>query len=231
MWRLDLVIFSTSWRGLAAVLLLVGTSHAQIPPNPAEITAYHGLHAAAAKGDLATLHAALRGKPDLDDRDGHGRTPVHVAAHFKQREIMRELARAGADMRAKDSQAYDAITIAAVNGDAETVKLAISLGSDPRAITSPYNGTALIAAAHLGYAEVVRALIAAGAPLDHVNNLGWTAVMEAVVLGDGGKRHQDTLKALVDAGANIHIPDRQGVTPLEHAKRRGFSEMVTMLSR
>src|SRR5262245_4294698 len=120
MWRLDLVIFSTSWRGLAAMLLLVGTAHAQIPPNPAEITAYRGLHAAAAKGDLATLHAVLRGRPDLNARDGHGRTPVHVAAHFKQREIMRELARAGADMRAKDSQAYDAITIAAVNADAET---------------------------------------------------------------------------------------------------------------
>src|SRR5262245_58048517 len=120
MWRLDLVMFSSSWRGLAAMLVLVGTAHAQIPPPPAEVAAYHGLHAAAAKGDLATLQAALRDKSDLNARDGFGRTPVHVAAHFKQREIMRELARAGADMRAKDSQAYDAITIAAVNADAET---------------------------------------------------------------------------------------------------------------
>jgi uncharacterized protein len=213
------------------MLLLVSTAHAQIPPSPAEITSYRGLHAAAATGDLSTLHAALLDKPDLNTRDGHGRTPVHVATHFKQREIIAELAKAGADMRAKDSQAYDAITIAAVNNDPETVKLAISLGSDPRAITSPYNGTALIAAAHLGHVGVVRTLIAAGAPLDHVNNLGWTAAMEAVVLGDGGKRHQDTLKALIDAGANINIPDRQGVTPLEQAKRHGFSEMVTMLSR
>jgi uncharacterized protein len=132
-------------------------------------------------------------------------------------------------MRAKDSQAYDAITIAAVNGDAETVKLAISLGSDPRAITSPYNGTALIAAAHLGHAEVVRVLIAAGAPLDHVNNLGWTALMESVVLGNGGKQHTDTLEALVRAGANLNIADRQGVTPLAHAKGRRYAEMVRIL--
>lgn len=220
---------------LLSVALLIafslGSAPAQIPPSPAEIAAYTGLHAAAAQGDVAALREALRGNPDLNARDSHGRTPLLVAAHVKQREVMRELAKAGADMRAKDSQAYDAITIAAVNDDAATVRLAVTLGSDPKAITSPYSGTALIAAAHLGHAEVVRALIAAGAPLDHVNNLGWTAAMEAVVLGDGGKRHQDTLKALVDAGADIRIPDKQGVTPLEHARRRGFTAMVTMLSR
>src|SRR5262249_53579066 len=113
----------------------------------------------------------------------------------------------------------------------ETVRLAVMLGADPRAITSPYDGTALIAAAHLGHADVVRALIAAKAPLDHINNLGWTAVMEAVVLGDGGPRHQDTLKALVDAGAPVRIADRGGVTPLEHARRRGYAEMVAILNK
>ena len=82
-------------------------------------------------------------------------------------------------------------------------------------ITSPYQGTALIAAAHLGHVEVVRTLIDANAPLNHVNNLGWTAVIEAIVLGDGGARHIATLKALVDAGADISIPDRSGKTPIE----------------
>ena len=74
----------------------------------------------------------------------------------------------GNAMRVKDSSNYNVITIAAVRNDVEAVKLAVSLGSDPRAITSPYDGTALIAAAHLGHAEVVRALIDAGTPLDHV---------------------------------------------------------------
>ena len=74
------------------------------------------------------------------------------------------------------------------------LKLAIASGGNTRAITSPYKGTALIAAAHLGHAEVVEALIAAKAPLDHVNNLGWTALIEAIVLGDGGPRHQATVE-------------------------------------
>ena len=74
------------------------------------------------------------------------------------------------------------------------LELALASGGNARAITSPYKGTALIAAAHLGHAKVVEALIAAKAPLDHVNNLGWTALIEAIVLGDGGPRHQATVE-------------------------------------
>src|SRR5262249_24806397 len=97
------------------------------------------------------------------------------------------------------------------------------------AITSPYDGTALIAAAHRGNVEIVRRLIDAKAPLDHVNNLGWTALMEAVVHGNGGQNHIACVEALVKAGANPNIPDRQGVAPLGHARRRGYTEMVKIL--
>jgi uncharacterized protein len=75
----------------------------------------------------------------------------------------------------------------------------------------------------------VRQLIAAGAPLDHVNNLHWTAVIESIVLGDGGARHQATLRALIDAGANLQLADGSGRTPLELARGRGYGEMVKML--
>jgi ankyrin repeat protein len=109
------------------------------------------------------------------------------------------------------------------------LKLALEGGASARNITSRYDGTALIAAAHLGHAEVVRILIAAKAPLNHVNNLGWTALMESIVLGNGGKNHTDTLKALVDAGADVNIADRQGTTPLQHARRRAYGEMARIL--
>ena len=220
---------------VSAVLLtwLTGLSNpviAQTPPSTAEIAAYRGLHAAAAAGDVAALQAALRDRRDVTTRDGHGRTALLIAAHGGHADVVRVLAKAGADMTAMDSQRYDIITIAAVRNDAKLVELAVSLGADPKAITSPYDGTALIAAAHLGHYEVVQALIAAKAPLDHVNNLGWTAVIEAVILGDGGPRHQATLKALVDAGANTRLADRGGQTPLDHATRRGYSAMITILA-
>ena len=77
----------------------------------------------------------------------------------------------------------------------------------------------------------MKALIRAGAPLDHVNNLGWTALIEAVILGDGGPRHVETARALVEAGANANIADRQGVTPLQHARQRGYGAMIAILER
>jgi ankyrin repeat protein len=107
--------------------------------------------------------------------------------------------------------------------------LALALGASPRNVTSRYDGTALIAAAHLGHDGVVRALILAGAPLDHVNNLGWTALIEAVILGDGGPRHVATVRALVDAGARRGLADRQGTTALAHARQRRYDEIVRIL--
>ena len=128
------------------------------------------------------------------------------------------LLRLGADPNKQENDRYDIITIAAVANDVPMLKIALEGGGNPRAITSRYDGTALIAAAHLGHAEVVRTLIAAGAPLDHVNNLGWTALIESIVLGDGGKNHTDTLSALVKAGAKVNLADSSGATPLALAR-------------
>jgi len=63
----------------------------------------------------------------------------------------------------------------------------------------------------------------------HVNNLGWTALLEAVILGDDGPRRVAVLRARVEAGATGDLGARQGVTPLAHARARGFAEMVRVL--
>ncbi len=213
---------------IAALLLPVGAA-AQIPPSPSELRVYAGLQAAAAKGDAAEIERLIAAGQSPNTQDAHSRTPLHVAAHFGHQAAAQALLKGGANPNALDEQKYDIVTIVAVTNDVPMLKLALGGGTDPKAITSPYNGTALIAAAHLGHAEVVRVLIAAGAPLDHVNNLGWTALMESIVLGNGGKAHTDTLEALVKAGANLNIADRQGVTPLGHAKSRGYAGMVRIL--
>ena len=102
------------------------------------------------------------------------------------------------------------------------MNLALELGNRAVNVTSRYDGTALIATAHLGHVEIVEALISAGAPLDHINNLPWTAVIEAIVIGNGGARHTATLKALVDAGANVNIAGRGGGTPPADGARKGL---------
>src|SRR3954466_12528927 len=214
---------------LLAALLFAVPAAAQIPPGATEVAAYRGLHAAAAKGDAAEIPRLIAAGEKADAVDSHRRTPLHVAAHFVHQAAAQALLKGGANPNALDAQQYDIVTIAAVNNDVPMLKLALAGGCDPKNVTSPYQGTALIAAAHLGHAEVVRVLIAAGAPLDHVNNLGWTALMESIVLGNGGRNHTDTLEALVKAGANVNIADRQGVTPLGLAKSRGYTEMARIL--
>lgn len=217
---------------LAGLAILASLpAQAQVPPSPAEAAAYTGLHAAAWAGDLRRLQKliAVANKAELNSRDPYGRTPLHVATYARRHAAIQALAQAGADLNLLEADRYDAVTIAAVADDEETLRLLLQLGAKADQITSRYDGTALIAAAHLGHDGVVRQLIAAGAPLDHVNNLHWTAVIESIVLGDGGKRHQATLKALIDAGANLQLQDRQGRTPLELARARGYDAMASML--
>ena len=214
----------------AAVVVGAAPAAAQVPPSASESAAYGGLHGAAQRGDVAAVERfAAVSRAAREARDGQGRTPLHVATFARERGAVKALLAAGADTGALENGRYDAVTIAAVADDEETLRLLLAGGASASLVTSRYDGTALIAAAHLGHDGVVRQLIAAGAPLDHVNNLHWTALIEAIVLGDGGPRHQATLRALLDAGASTRLGDREGRTPLQLARERGYAAMVRML--
>jgi ankyrin repeat protein len=215
---------------ICAMLWPVATL-AQVGPSSTEVAHYQGIHLAAHQGDLDEIRRLIAQGDDLEARDGRGRTPVHIAAFASHEEVIALLAAAGADMNALEGQAYDAVTIAAVANDIDMLSAALNAGNRADLITSPYIGTALIAAAHLGHAEVVRVLLAAGAPSDHINNLGWTALIEAVILGDGGPAHIETVRALLDAGADKSIADGAGTTPQMHAKARGYTEIEALIAQ
>ena len=221
--------------GLILSAVATPAARAQVPPTPSDAAQYTGLHAAAHRGDLAKIEKLTATKSDVgvnvNARDAYGRTPLHVATFARQRDAIRALAKAGAHLELLESDRYDAVTIAAVADDDDTLRLLLSLGASAKLTTSRYDGTALIAAAHLGHDGVVKQLIAAGAPLDHVNNLHWTALIESIVLGNGGPRHQEVLRALLAAGASTRLTDRQGTTPLALARSRGYATMVQMLEK
>lgn len=204
--------------------LIASLAAAQLRPSAAEVATYTGLHAAAWSGDVTPFARANRAA--LETRDSHGRTALHVATFARQRPVIRALVKGGADLGAFENDRYDAVTIAAVANDEATLAMLLELGASARLITSRYDGTALIAAAHLGHDGAVRQLIKAGAPLDHVNNLHWTALIEAVVLGDGGPRHQRVVHDLLAAGANPRLTDGEGRTPLMLARAHSYPAMV-----
>jgi uncharacterized protein len=208
---------------------LVGPTVGQTPPSAEERAAYTGLLGVTSSKAHNEIRQLLVNGVPIEVADKAKRTPYLVAAYNADITAMEILAKAGANTRAKDDRNYDAITILSVANQPAALKAAIALGGDIKAITSPYQGSALIAAAHLGHGDVVRILIDAGASLDHVNNLGWTALIESIVLGDGGPNHQRVLRDLLDAGANPNIADKNGTSPLALARGRGFDAMVAML--
>lgn len=226
------VLYGRFWlSNLIAVLFIFSfVASAQTPPKSWEILQYSGLFKAVVDGDLVALKKNITESKEIDRRDDYARTALHVAAYTANHEAMHLLVAAGADPNALEHDRYDIVTIAAVANDIETLRLSLKLGASAGNVTSRYDGTALIAAAHLGHVEVVKTLIKAGAPLDHVNNLNWTALIESIVLGDGGEQHTATLKALVDAGANVNLADGQGRTPLFLARQHGYRAMAAILA-
>ncbi|HET7019565.1 MAG TPA: ankyrin repeat domain-containing protein [Xanthobacteraceae bacterium] len=206
-----------------------GTSLAQTPPSERELRIYAGLHDAAARGDAAEIEQLVAEGEKPNIQDANSRTPLHVAAFLRRHAAAQALLRLGANANALDAEHYDVLTIAAVNNDLDMLNVALASGGDARAITGPHHDTALIAAAHRGHVEIVRGLIAAQAPLNHVNDLGHTALLEAVVLGNGGRNHTATVEALLEAGADVTLPDRYGTTALQHARTRGYSQIARIL--
>lgn len=180
-------------------------------------------------GDLATVTQLLKAGADLNGRDERGRTAVMAATHTNQVEIVRVLIEAGADINIRDNRSDNPFLYASAEGLFEIVKLTIDAQADPR-LTNRFGGTALIPAAERGHVEIVRELLTrTDVDVNHINNLGWTALLEAIILSDGGERHQQIVQLLVDHGADVNLADGNGVTPLAHARQRGFEKIVEIL--
>lgn len=179
-------------------------------------------------GKLTDVRSML-GQADLEARDGQGRTALLLATRAGAVEIARALIEAGADVNAKDAIKDTPYLYAGAEGRDEILKMILATGRANLKDTNRYGGTALIPAADKGHPTTVRILIEAGVDVDHVNDLGWTALMEAVILGDGGPVYQEIVGILVDAGAR-QIPDRDGVTPLAHARRLGFGAIAAKMT-
>jgi ankyrin repeat protein len=112
--------------------------------------------------------------------------------------------------------------------DPRLLEVTLAGGADVAA-KDRFNGTGLIRAAERGYARIVRLLLRTDIDVDHVNRLGWTALLEAIILGEGGRPHVATVRALVGAGADVNLADGDGVTPLTHARERGQREIAAIL--
>jgi ankyrin repeat protein len=212
-------------RLVAAIALVLLGSMTAVAQTPAD-----RLLLAATRGDAAGVEAALKAGAPVDVRDGRGRTALLVATYGNRVEVARALIQAGADVNAKDAIEDSPFLYAGAEGQTEILKLTLAAGADLSS-TNRYGGTALIPAAHHGHVDNVRVLLGTRIDVDHVNRLGWTALLEAVILGDGGTAHTQIVQLLLEHGARSDLADRDGVTPLVHARRRGFNRIADLLAK
>ncbi len=183
---------------------------------------------AAGDGDTGSVRRLLQEGASVHAADERGVTALIAAAYRNHVEVARLLVRAGADVDRQDRTQQSAFLIATSDGYADLLRLTLEAGADVHR-TDSYHGTGLIRAADRGHVEVIRELLKTPIRIDHVNRLGWTALLEAVILGDGGPRHTEVVRLLVEAGAGVNIADSGGVTPLAHARARGFTAIVKIL--
>lgn len=191
------------------------------PPN---------LLAAAARGDVDAVAAAISTGADLEQRDSNGRTPLLLAAAADHVAAARVLVKHGADPDALDDRHDTPWLVTGVTGSVPMADLLLTAAPD-LTIRNRYGGVSIIPASERGHVGYVRRVVRTGIDVNHVNDLGWTALLEAVILGRGTEPWQQIVQVLLDHGADPAIADNDGVTALEHATAAGYDEIVGILRR
>ena len=181
------------------------------------------------KNDIDSVTQSLNKNTNINNLNENGDSPLLAAARIGNLKVMDLLLEHGANINQLDARKRDILNIAISHKNTKLARWALDNKIDPTMVTSIYQGSALIYACHQGQVEIVKMLIKAGAPLNRINNVGWTALLETTVLGDGSEKYQEITRLLVNAGADKSIKDRNGKTSLDHAKERGHKEIVKIL--
>jgi ankyrin repeat protein len=183
---------------------------------------------AVAQNDLTTVHELVKAGTNINAQDTRGRTALLAAVEGHHLESAKVLIEAGADVNLQDDKMDSPLLLAGAEGTVDIMKLILQAKPD-FTLYNRFGGTSLVPAAERGHVEMVKLLVNTEVNIDAVNHLGWTALLEAIVLSNGGPRHQQIVQLLVDAGSDVHIGDKEGVTPLQHARQKRFHRIVKIL--
>lgn len=182
------------------------------------------------KNDMPAVQKALKTGADVNTIGSGKRSLLLIATNSGQIDLAKLLVKYGADVNQQAENMDSPFLYAGASGQTELVQLFLDNGARFD-LFNRYNGSALIPACERGHVETVRMLAnTKDYPIDHINRLGWTALMEAILLGDGSTPYQQIVQILKNAGAKMDLPDHDGMTPLQHAQKKGFKEIVDIIN-
>ena len=197
--------------------------------NPTINMVHQNLIQEVKNNDVSEVKKALENGADVNQVDAENRSLLLIATMQQNYNMAVLLLKHGADVNQQAANKDSAFLYAGATGQTNLLKHFLVNGARFD-VFNRYNGTALIPACERGHIETVKLLAnTKDFPINHVNRLGWTALMEAIVLGDGSPKYQQIVQILKDAGADMHIPDYEGITPLQHAQKRGLKEIVQII--
>ncbi len=183
---------------------------------------------AASNGDAAAVKRLLADGAKVDVAGAKGVTPLIAASYRNRVDAAKVLLEAGAAVDHKDATQLNALLIASSDGFVELLALVRRHGADLEARDAEDN-TALIRAADRTQDTILRELLQTGISRNHVNRIGMTALHGALINGLGGDRLYESVRLLIENGADPNIADANGDTALALAQRRGLADIVHLI--
>ncbi|CAB5541709.1 Ribulose-5-phosphate 4-epimerase and related epimerases and aldolases [Providencia rettgeri] len=192
-------------------------------------TLAHDFLTAAEQGQLEILKSCLEKGVDINTTNRQGRTAIVNASLNKHYECVSFLINAGADINKQDQTCFNPFLLSCLNNDLTLLRIVLPAKPNLDLLTR-FGGVGITPASEKGHVEIVRELLEkTEINVNHTNFVGWTPLLEAIVLNDGGEKQQQIVKLLLDHGANPHMTDKYGKKPLELAREKGYNEIVELL--
>ncbi|BBU99676.1 ankyrin repeat domain-containing protein [Providencia hangzhouensis] len=192
-------------------------------------TLAHDFLTAAEQGQLEILKSCLEKGVDINTTNRQGRTAIVNASLNKHYECVSFLINAGADINKQDQTCFNPFLLSCLNNDLTLLRIVLPAKPNLDLLTR-FGGVGITPASEKGHVEIVRELLEkTDINVNHTNFVGWTPLLEAIVLNDGGEKQQQIVKLLLDHGANPHMTDKYGKKPLELAREKGYNEIAELL--